>query len=135
MPREPSYKDPIMHMVVPGRRALGEDWRKVTIGVKDDKIGVTKNEPTPAPVDNNPIFIPALGNISMEMADYMLEYRRRENEDRATRGLTPRADLTDEDINAMFQDWMEIKLRHFQGKSVSGPGGWTQRERSADRHG
>lgn len=135
MPREPSYKDPIMHMVVPGRRALGEEWRKVTIGIKDDKVDVVRNEATPAPVDGSPIFIPALGNISLEMADYMLEYRRKENEDRAAKGLTPRCSVTDDDINKMFHDWMEIKLRHFRGKTVSGPGGTVQRERSADRHG
>jgi hypothetical protein len=123
-----------MHMVVPGRRALGEDWRKVTIGVKDDKVGVTKNEPAEAPADGNPIFVPGLGNISTEMADFILESKRHDAEDRAKKPKRSQAEVNDE-VNRLWHDFVEQKLRHFKGQSTFGPGVHTQRERSVDRHG
>ena len=126
-------KKPIMHMVVPGRRAFGEEWRKVTVAVENDKITVTDNEATEAPPSNQPIFVPGLGNLSMEMADYILEQARHEQKYDVAKPK-PSQEEVHKEINRMWLDWIEQKLRWFKGQTVSGPGGWTQRERSNDRH-
>lgn len=123
-------KNPIMTMIVPGRRSLGESWSKVTVTPNPDtgKYDVER-EDTTAPANNTAIFVPALGNLSVEAADYILEYKRKDQEYRKARKLPARERWTHEDINKMFHEWIDFKSRHLQGKTVSGPGGWTQRER------
>lgn len=122
-----SAPKPVMHMIVRGRRALGEEWRKVTIAHDDDRVFVSENEATEKPVDDNPIFVPAMGNVSIEMADYILEYQRKEAEVRAKRGL-PDWLPTEAEINRMWQDYAEQRLRLFRGQTTIGPGGMSQRE-------
>lgn len=124
---------PVMSMIIPGRRAFGEKWSKVTVGVDADGYTVER-EDTEAPARKTPIFVPALGNISIEMTDYILEKTRHDQKYRVGKPRPSQQEIS-ERLNKMWLDWIEQKLRHFQGKTVSGPGGWTQRERGADRHG
>ena len=123
-------KKPIMTMITPGRRALGEQWSKVTVVANPDtdRIEVEKEE-TPAPADNTAIFVPALGNLSIEAADYILEYKRKDQEYRKAHNLPIKRGWTQTEITELFQEWMRIKIKWFKGQSVSGPGGWTQREK------
>lgn len=125
--------NPIMSMIVPGRRALGEDWSKVTV-VHDGKGYKVEREDTPAPADNKPIFVPALGNLSMEMADYVLEYQRKEAEYRARNPNRPKPEDSFAEINRMWLDFVEWKLKAFKGQTVSGPAGTVQREKPAKTH-
>lgn len=123
-------QNPLMTMIVPGQRAKGESWLKVTVTPNPDtgKYDV-KREETSAPACNTAIFVPALGNLSWEAVDYILEYKRKDQEYRKAHKLPLRQNWSYEDINKMFHDWIEFKKRHLEGKTVSGPGGWTQRER------
>ena len=124
---------PLMHMIVPGRRALGETWSKVTITPNSEtgQYDVQK-EATTAPADNKPIIVPALGNISIEMADYLLEESREEAKRRARNpNYTESRDYATY-LNQLFQDFIARRLAIAQGKSVIGPGGATQRESVPD---
>jgi len=122
-----------MSMITPGRRAMGEGWRKVTI-TPDPNTGqyLIDNEPTEAPADKTPIFVPGLGNISVEMADFILERERDRARDRAKQ---PKQEDIKKEVNQAWQDFCADKIQWFKGRTVTGPGGMYQRERSRDRHG
>ena len=118
--------DPVVTMIVPGRRALGETWSKVTVGIDHDKDdwGVER-EDTTAPADNSPIFVPAMGNLSVEMADYILEHSRAKAPERAKQG---KGGYTTAELSELFHDYMEEKLVRLQRKSTYGAGGHFQRD-------
>ena len=119
-------KKPLVKMVVPGRRALGEDWREITISHDGDDY-VLDNEAADMPVTQRPIVVPMLGQMSVEQADYIIGWVRKENEYRKSRGLGP-AKPDAKTINQMWLDYQEAKLKAFKGQSSFGPGGSTQRE-------
>ena len=125
---------PILKMVMPGRRALGEKWQEITVAVQDDEIKVVERVATAAPADNQPIFVPAMGNLSMEAVDFLLDGARHNAE---TKGRHPR-DMSKQEYAAWLQkmwlDWIEQKLRFFNGQSTFGPGGHTQREKVGRTH-
>src|SRR3990167_286767 len=124
-----------MSMIVPGRRTMGEDWSKVTVRPDPDTGKyLVEREATPAPADNTPIFVPGLGNISADMADFILESQREEAKDRAKQPKQSEAEVKAE-MNQLWQAYCEQKLRWFRGQTTIGPGGMQQRERSPDRHG
>lgn len=130
--KEPDAK-PIAKMIVPGRRALGEQWQEVTIAVKDDKIQVTENVPTAAPPDNTPIFTFGMGQLSPEEMNFILEGAQKAQE--YTKQHPKRRPVTDAEIeqmvNKLWQDWMEAKQKLLAGKTFSGPGLFNQRESAA----
>lgn len=123
MPKE----KPIMHMIVPGRRALGEEWSKVTITPNVDGGYDADREDTPAPALNVPIFVPALGNISLEMADFLLERQRKEQEYQVNDPRRQHSPVLEEKIKEAWLDFVEQKLKLFKRQTQSGPEGWTQR--------
>jgi hypothetical protein len=126
---------PLLTMITPGRRAYGEEWSKVTVTPNPDTGGYdVEREDTPAPAGNTPIIVPALGEMSIEMADYLLEYKRKDQEYRVSQGLPIRTTWTHEEINNIWHDWCEFKAKTLAGKTQSGPGGWAQRERVARRN-
>lgn len=120
---------PIISMITPGRRALGEKWSKVTVTPTPEGGYDLHREDTPAPADNTPIFVPALNNLSAEMTDYILESQRKEAEYRARNPKRIRAEDDSARINRLWFDYMEWKQKMFKGQTVSGPGGTNQRER------
>ncbi len=123
----PEPQKPVMTMLVPGRRALSEPWQKINVRPDPESGGYALDkEPTEAPADGNPIFVPGLGNLSVEMADFILESKRHEAMDRATR---PRQGQSADELNRLWHDYVEQKLRWFKGQSTFGPGGSIQRER------
>src|SRR3990167_10366981 len=122
--------NPLMTMVVPGRRAMGEQWSKVNI-YPDPDTGtyVVEREDSAAPADQCPIFVPGMGNISLEMADFILERSRDEAGTRAKQPKRSEREIKAE-LNAAWHDFCEQKLRWYRGQSTLGPSGMGQRERS-----
>mgnify|MGYP001559387592 CR=1 FL=1 len=118
-----------MHMVVPGRRALGEDWSKVTIYATPEGHYEVEREDTTAPADNAAIYVPAMGNLSIEAADYILERKKKDQEYRKSHNLPIRRGVSHKEINQLWQDWMELKKKRFKGQTQSGPAQTFQRER------
>lgn len=134
-PDHPRIKDhakvtPVYTMITPGRRALGEDWSKVTIGHTDDQMTL-EVEPTEAPASNRPIVVAHEGE--MEMIDYILTAAR---EKAAQQAGLPELMTKEEKfklVNEAWQDYIGNKLRWMQGVSTIGAGGLVQRERTQFR--
>lgn len=127
--RPPAKQNPVMSMIMPGRRSLDEGWRKINV-YPDPDTGeyIIDNEETEAPATNTPIFVPGLGNISVEMADYILEKKRDDALARVKLPARSQAEI-DKQVNEMWQSYIEQKLRAFKGQTTIGPGGMTQREK------
>lgn len=130
--RKPKPKAPIMKLVVPGRRDLGgSGWEEVTIRPSDDggKIETERNE-TEAPATGFAHVIPAMGNLSTEEVNFIMEgaLKSSEYESRHPR----RQPITEAEIQAkvqqMWMDYMEQKIYAYEGKSTFGSGGHTQRQ-------
>ncbi len=124
--------DPVMTMITQGRRALGEDWRKIVIRPTPEGDYDIENEATEAPADKNPILVPGMGNVSVEMADFILESSRDRAIERAVRPRQSQKEINAE-VNKLWHDYVEQRLRHFKGQTTIGPGGMQQRE--GIRHG
>jgi hypothetical protein len=127
----PMFTPEITHditMVVPGRRALGEDWVKVTIGHDADNI-VYDTAPAEAPADRKPIM--AVTGREQEYASYILTAQMEKAKSRA---VTPQ-DLTPKErydaVNAAWQDYLEQKVLALRGVSTFGAAGGFQRQRVA----
>lgn len=125
----PYFKPEITHeisMIVPGRRALGESWLRVTIGHDQDHM-TYQTEAADAPADGKAIM--AVSGQDAEMASYILTAQM---EKAKARAVAPQA-LTREErfemVNAAWQDFLEQKLRFLKGQSTFGSGGATQRQR------
>ena len=117
---------PVVQVIMPGRRSLGETWSKVTIGIDEETDSyVTTREDTAAPPAERPIIVPALGNLSVDMTNYLLEAARH-NQRPLTQTETP-AERWNR-INKLWQDYAEQRLRHFKGQTTIGPAGMHQRE-------
>lgn len=121
---------PIATMVMPGRRALGEGWVRVTAYEQNDTIRYT-SEPVEAPAENRPIYIPTMGTQSMEAVDFLLEGARKSQE---YGGRHP-SEMSERDYkkwaNETWIAFVEAKLKAFKGVSTFGPGGQTQRQSPA----
>lgn len=115
-------------VVVPGRRALGEGWVRVTIGHDADHITYS-TEAADAPADGKPII--AVTGADSEIADYILTAQMEKAKERAVapQELTPQERY--EAVNRAWLDYQEQKLRALRGQSTFGAGGSTQRQRIA----
>lgn len=120
--------NPIMTMITPGRRAYGEKWSKVTVTPTPEGKYDVEREDTPAPAGLRPIFVPALGNISLEMADFILEHQRKEQEYQVAEGRFDHSFDAEAKIQQLWLDYVEWKKRMLEGQTVTGPGGMNQRE-------
>lgn len=122
---------PIITAILPGRRALGETWSKVSVRWEpDERAYVLTREDAEAPADNSPIFVPALGNLSMEAVDFIVQQQQEESKHRARNNALTREQREKEQwdrLNRLWQDFAEQKLKHFRNQSQIGPGGMTQR--------
>ena len=127
--KEPESK-PIAKMIIPGRRALGEQWQEVTIGVKDDVIQVTENKPAEAPPNATPIFTFGMTQLSPDAMNFILEGAIQQQEYARRKPKKPK--VTDAEIeemvNRMWIDFCEQKLKWFKGQTTLGAGGFFQRE-------
>lgn len=119
---------PVMTMIVPGRRALGEDWSKVTVTPNAETGDYdVEREDTAAPPLNIPIFVPALGNVSLEIADFILESQRKEQEYQVKNPNRQHSPVLEQKIKELWLDFVEQKLKAFKRQTQSGPAGTTQR--------
>ena len=113
-------------MVVPGRRALGESWTRVTIGNDGDNITVDA-APAEAPADNKPIVAMTGNDAAIANAIITKQYEMAEY-----RNVAPQ-EMTHEQryalVNAAWQDYIGEKIAYLKGRSVFGPGGSVQRQR------
>lgn len=119
---------PVMKMVTHGQRYKGEAWQEVTIGVDDDQFKVIENRPTEAPPDNKPIYVPGMGQMSMEAVDFLLEGARKTQEYGKKHPRQMPMSEFNTWLNNMWMDYMEQKLLWFKGKTTIGPAGFNQRE-------
>lgn len=123
-------KNPVISLITPGRRAIGEDWSKVNVFADDNTGGYkVEREDTPAPAGLRPIVVPGLGNISVEMADFILEKQRQTQEEQVKEGRFDHSVDMENRIKQLWMEYMEWKVKMLEGKTVSGPYSWSQRER------
>ena len=122
-------RNPVASMIMPGRRSLGETWSKVNIFVTPEGHYEVEREDTPAPADNCAIIVPAMGNLSYEAVDYILERKRKDQEYRKSHNQPIRKGWSQKEIERLFHDWMELKVKRFKGQTQSGPKQTFQRER------
>lgn len=122
--------NPIVKMIVPGRRALGEAWQEITIAVKDDRIQVTESVPAEAPPDNVPIYSFGMEKLSADAVNFILEGALQKQE--YTRRKPKRRPVSDKEIEKMVNDlwlnWCEAKVQMLKGTTFSAPGTFNQRE-------
>jgi hypothetical protein len=128
---KPKPKPPIMKMVVPGPRALGIDWEEVTYRPSDDGGRIeTERKATTAPATGYAHIIPSMGNLSTEEVNFIMEGSLKASEYQSRKPT--RRPVTDAEIQAMAQqmwlDYLEQKIRAFDGRSTFGLGGHTQRQ-------
>lgn len=131
-----SKPKPIAKMLMPGRRAYGEQWQEVTLAVDEakDEIVVYETKAVEAPAENRPIYVPSMGNLAMEEVDFLMEGARKSQE----YGSRHPSEMSEREyrkwINEQWIAFVENKLRWFKGQTVSGPYGWTQRETPGRTH-
>ena len=119
-----------MHAILPGRRALGETWNKVTVrpDASGNKLEVIV-APTLAPPEMLPIIVVAGGQMEIEQAEYALEWTRQKESENSGK---PKNDLTPAEfykqLNEMWQDYLRLKIAWLQGQTTIGPGGMHQRQ-------
>lgn len=125
---------PVVKMIVPGRRALGEDWREVTIAVKDDRVQVTGNEAAERPAEGKPIVLPALSKLSNEEVNFLMEGAAKTQEYWSRQNKRPSQKEVNEAATRMWNEYVEQKLAWFKGKTTVGAGGFFQREKPGVTH-
>lgn len=122
---------PIMKMVQRTPRSVdGGTWQEVTVAVDEGKIKVVERRPTDAPPAGRPIYVPAMGAMSLEAVDFLVEGARKAQEygkKRHPRQMPMREYQVW--LQQMWLDYVEQKLKFLQGKTQIGPGGLFQREK------
>ena len=131
--RKPRSK-PVMKMITPGRRSLGEDWREITVGVEDDKVRITENKPAVAPPGGRPIYVPAMGNLEIEAIDHLLEGARKSQAYGKKHPSQMSLPEYEKWLNEQWLDFVENKLKWFKGQTTIGAGGFYQREAPGRRN-
>ena len=131
--KKPKSK-PVMKMITPGRRSLGEGWREVTVAVDDDQIKVTENRAAAPPPGGRPIYVPAMGNLEMDAVDFLIEGARKSQEYNQKHPRQMSLAEYDKWLNEQWQAFVEQKLKWFKGQTTLGPGGFYQRETPGRKH-
>lgn len=128
----------VIRMIVPGRRALGEDWSEVVIGHTDDAI-VAHKRPTEAPEGGVPIMAVG-GRDAQHMRDIVEAQRGKQAErtmvDRGsweceslTCGHATSACPMFQLLNEMWWNYNEMKAKELAGITTIGAAGTFQRQR------
>jgi hypothetical protein len=133
---KPKKPKPIAKMLMPGRRAYGEQWQEITLAVDEanDEIVVYENKAVEAPAENRPIYIPSMGNLSMEAVDFLMDGARKSQDYGSKHPSAMSPAEYKAWINEQWNAFVENKLKWFRGQTVSGPYGWTQRETPGRTH-
>ncbi len=131
-------KAPVFDGIMPGPRALGRPWERVTVRPSDDggKL-VTTYEKAEAPATGMPHMIPAMGNLSTEEVDFIMEgaLKASEYESRHPKREPVTEKRIQEMVQQMWMDYLQQKIYAYEGRSTFGPGGHTQRQSfGGDKH-
>lgn len=121
----PDEHEPIVTLIMPGRRALGEQWTKLTIGQQNGEM-TYDTAPSERPADGKAIM--AVAGADAEYARYIVEAQMEKAQERAVAPQELTAEERFEALNMAWQDFCEQKLRAFKGQTTIGPGGMSQRE-------
>lgn len=128
----PTKLTPVMTVVVPGRRALGETYTKIEIGHANDRI-VAHASPAETPASGQPLMI--MHGADEKYADYLLEaMTEKQRAEFAVGSLSWREkeQIKAEAWERLQRDWfdhMENKVRHLKGVTQIGAGGMHQRQK------
>lgn len=123
-------------LIVPGRRALGEQWRKVTIGADADRVTVD-SQPHEAPADGKPIMVMGSGDegyiqdvVETQMGKALGRLLQEKDDLCTTRPCNHDGPGCGrwQYINQLWHDYIEQKLRWLRGQTTIGPGGVQQRQ-------
>lgn len=121
----------VVTMIVPGRRALGEEWSYVTIGATPDGIVVNRSDirehGIEAPPTGKPIV--AIGAREQVYAEYIIAAMQARAQERALNPQHMSQAERMQIVNEAWHNYVEQKLRMYQGKSQFGPSGFTQRQK------
>jgi len=113
-------------IIVPGRRALGEEWTRLDISHDQDKVYVTNEGPTEAPTSGR---ITAVAAHEVEYTNHVLEAMKEKGLDQQRNPQVMSLEERTKLLNELWQDYVEQRLKHFKGQSQFGPSGMTQRQR------
>lgn len=125
----PSHYTPQMTMIVPGRRALGETFTKVELGVRDDKI-VIHTEPTEAPASGQTVAV--MHGEDAKYAEYVMEAMDAKQKEALAKGAMTREEkrkIAYEALNRLWFDHIEQKKLWLKGTTQIGPSGLHQRQK------
>lgn len=116
----------VVTMILPGRRALGETWQKVTIGHNGSEM-VYDKEATDAPEGGRPVI--AMSGRDAEYTNHILAAAAEKARARLTSISELSAKEKWEAVNKAWFDYLEQKLAFAKGQSIFGPGKSIQRQR------
>lgn len=126
----PSHYTPQMTMIIPGRRALGETFTKVELGVMDDKI-VAHVEPADAPASGQTVAV--MHGKDAKYASYIMQAmdeKQRTALAKGELGAEEKRRIAYDALNKLWFDHMEQKKLWLAGTSQSGPTGLHQRQKT-----
>lgn len=123
---EPEHEKPLFHMIQPGRRALGEDWTEVKIG-HDGTDWTVRAEPTEAPADGRAVIVPSGGELEVEQTSFVIEWQAERARQRLAAKDPLAFDREKVDVNNIWHDYVEAKLKGLQGTTMSARGFFSQR--------
>lgn len=116
----------VVTMILPGRRALGEAWQKVTIGHNGSEM-VYDKEATEAPEGGRPVI--AMSGRDAEYTNHILAAAAEKARARSTSISELSVKEKWEAVNKAWFDFMEQKVAWGKGQSIFGPGGHIQRSK------
>lgn len=125
----PSHYTPQMTLIIPGRRALGETFTKVELGVMNDRI-VAHAEPTEAPASGQTMAV--MHGEDAKYAEYLLEAMDEKQRERLAKGEMDSEEkrrIAYDAYNRLWFDHMEQKKLALAGTTQIGAGGLHQRQK------
>lgn len=125
----PSHYTPQMTMIIPGRRALGETFTKVEIGVMNDRIAVHA-EATEAPPSGQTVAV--MHGKDAKYAEYIMQAMDEKQRESLAKGEMSREEkrkIAYDALNAMWFDHLEQKKKWLSGSTQIGPSGLHQRQK------
>lgn len=118
----------VLKTIMPGRRALGEQWREITIRPNEDGSYEVENEPAARPAQGRPVVIPAMAGLSDQEVNFILGGALKAQDYYSRQNRRPSEVEITREVNKMWADYVEQKLLGFKGTTHIGPGGLFQRQ-------
>lgn len=125
----PSHYTPQMTMIVPGRRALGETFTRVELGVMNDRI-VVHTEPTEAPASGQTVAV--MHGKDAKYAEYIMEAMDAKQKEALARGALSAEEkrkIAYDALQRLWFDHIEQKKKWLSGSTQIGPSGLHQRQK------